>query len=69
GDVKTVRGLQKILLKSWSAKVLAVRRVTQDNQGKKTAGVDGVNSLSPKARMSLAGQLKLDSKAKPARRV
>jgi RNA-directed DNA polymerase len=36
GDVKTVRGLQKILLKSWSAKVLAVRRVTQDNQGKKT---------------------------------
>jgi RNA-directed DNA polymerase len=33
GDVKTVRGLQKLLLKSWSAKVLAVRRVTQDNQG------------------------------------
>lgn len=69
GDVKTVRGLQKILLKSWSAKVLAVRRVTQDNQGKKTTGVDGVKSLSPKARMSLAGQLKLDSKARPARRV
>lgn len=69
GDVKTVCGLQKILLKSWSARALAVRRVTQDNQGKKTAGVDGVKSLSPKARLSLAGQLKLGSKAKPARRV
>ncbi len=69
GDVRTVRGLQKLLLKSWSARLLAVRRVTQDNQGKKTAGVDGVKSLSHKARMSLAGQLKLGSKAKPARRV
>ena len=69
GDVRTVRGLQKLLLKSWSARLLAVRRVTQDNQGKRTAGVDGVKSLTPKARMSLAGQLKLGSKAKPARRV
>lgn len=69
GDVKTVRGLQKLLLKSWSAKRLAVRRVTQDNQGKKTAGVDGVKSLSSEARMSLAGQLKLGSKSKPARRI
>ncbi|PPT08939.1 Retron-type RNA-directed DNA polymerase [Geitlerinema sp. FC II] len=69
GDVRTVHGLQKLLLKSWSARLLAVRRVTQDNQGKKTAGVDGVKSLSPKARMSLAGQLKLGSKSKPARRV
>lgn len=46
GDVKTVHRLQKLLMKSWSAKHLAVRRVTQDNQGKKTAGVDGVKSLS-----------------------
>jgi|GEM_PF-2669977 RNA-directed DNA polymerase len=49
GDVKAVRRLQKTLLHSWSAKLLAVRRVTQDNQGKKTAGVDGVKSHSPKA--------------------
>ncbi|NMG60801.1 group II intron reverse transcriptase/maturase [Geitlerinema sp. P-1104] len=69
GDQKTVRGLQKLLLKSWSARMLAARRVTQDNQGKKTAGVDGVKSLSPKARIHLVGQLKLNSKAKPARRV
>jgi RNA-directed DNA polymerase len=42
GDVKTVHKLQKLLLKSWSAKCLAVRKVTQDNQGKQTAGVDVV---------------------------
>ena len=34
GDVKAVRRLQKTLMKSWSGKMLAVRRVTQDNQGK-----------------------------------
>jgi len=48
GDVKTVRRLQKTLMRSWMAKCLAVRRVTQDNQGKKTAGVDGVKALRPK---------------------
>ena len=51
GDVKIVRKLQKTLMRSWSAKALAVRKVTQDNQGKKTAGVDGVKSLIPKARL------------------
>jgi len=69
GNVKTVRRLQKLLIKSWSAKALAVRRVTQDNQGKKTAGVDGVKSLSPVARMKLVNNLKLGTKVKPTRRV
>ena len=69
GDDKTVRKLQKIVLSSWSAKCLAVRKVTQDNQGKKTAGVDGVKSLSPKQRLELVNKLKLSSKAKPARRI
>jgi RNA-directed DNA polymerase len=46
-----------------------VRRVTQDNQGKKTAGVDGVKSLSPAARLKLIGKLRLGTKVKPTRRV
>lgn len=50
GDVKRCRKLQKTLMRSWSNKVLAVRRVTTENQGKKTAGVDGIKSLSPEAR-------------------
>ena len=69
GDVKQCRKLQKTLMRSWSNRVLAVRRVTQDNQGKKTAGVDGIKSLPPKARLELAGQLKLTGKSKPTRRV
>jgi len=69
GDVRTVHRLQKTLINSWSAKCLAVRRVTQDNQGKKTAGVDGIKSLSPEARLNLVNELKLGSKSKPTRRV
>jgi RNA-directed DNA polymerase len=65
GDVKAVRRLQKTLMKSWSARCLAVRRVTQDNTGKKTAGVDGIKSLSPEARQKLVNNLKLGSKVSP----
>ncbi|MFN6513385.1 MAG: reverse transcriptase N-terminal domain-containing protein [Nostoc sp. CreGUA01] len=69
GDIKRCRKLQKTLMRSWSNRVLAVRRVTVENQGKKTAGVDGVKSLSPKARLELTGQLKLTGKSNPTRRV
>ena len=69
GDVKAFRRLQKTLMNSWGAKCLSVRRVTQDNQGKKTAGVDGVKSLSPEARLELVAKLKPSSKVKPTRRV
>ena len=69
GDVKAIRKLQKTLMRSWSAKCLSVRRVTQDNHGKRTAGVDGVKSLSPEARLALVNHLKLSAKAKPTRRV
>jgi RNA-directed DNA polymerase len=68
GDVKAVRKLQKTLIRSWSAKCIAVRKVTQDNQGKNTAGVDGVKSLTPKQRINLVSKLKLTGKSKPTRR-
>ena len=69
GDVKAIRRLQKTLMKSWSARCLAVRRVTQDNSGKKTAGVDGLKSLTPKQRLALVAKLKLSPKVAPTRRV
>ena len=69
GDVKTVRKLQRLLLKSWAAKCLAVRRVTQDNQGRRTAGIDGVKSLTPPERLRLVDTLSLNAKATPLRRI
>ena len=69
GESKTVRSLQRLLMKSRSAKLLAVRRVTQDNRGKATAGVDGVKSLPPAERLDLANTLALPSPAPPVRRV
>ena len=46
-EIERVRKLQKLLIRSYSAKLLAVRQVTQDNSGKKTPGVDGVADLAP----------------------
>ena len=69
GDWKRMQRLQKLLLKSKSAKLLAVRRVTQINKGKKTAGVDGVKSLSSTQRLKLANELNLSEKSKPVRRI
>ena len=41
GDLRKVRNLQKLMLRSRSAAVVSVRRVTEVNAGRKTAGVDG----------------------------
>lgn len=64
---RKVQKLQKLLSKSRAARLIAVRRVTQDNQGKKTAGVDGVKILQPQARFILVKQIhpKKDKNRKP----
>ena len=69
GDVTRVHRLQKLLLKSRAAKLLAVRRVTQDNQGKNTAGIDGIKSLKPDQRLTLVDQLGQLPIGSPTRRV
>ena len=69
GDVRRVHRLQRLLLKSRAAKLLAVRRVTQDNRGKHTAGVDGIKSLTPKQRLAVAQHLDGLPTGKPARRI
>jgi RNA-directed DNA polymerase len=70
GEVSKMRKYQKLLTKSYYARLLAVRRVTQDNQGKKRAGVDGIRNLKPKQRFNLVKMLeKTKKKAKPTRRV
>jgi RNA-directed DNA polymerase len=42
GDLKNVRNLQKLLLRSRANALVSVRRVTEINAGRRTAGVDGV---------------------------
>jgi retron-type reverse transcriptase len=58
GDKRKARLLQKLILKSQSAKLLAIRQVTQLNAGKKTAGIDGKASLTVEERFTLLGVLK-----------
>ena len=69
GQRRKVKSLQRLLLRSTSAKLLAVRRVTQDNQGKKTPGVDGVASLEPGERCLLVQHLNLGQPVQPVRRI
>ena len=70
GDFKCIRNLQRLLLRSFSARCIAVRRVTQDNRGKRTAGVDGIANLSPPQRMRYTELLRHhDYQILPIRRV
>ncbi|NEQ78499.1 MAG: group II intron reverse transcriptase/maturase [Okeania sp. SIO2C9] len=70
GEFRKMHRYQKLLLKSYYARLLAVRRVTQDNQGKKTAGIDGIKNLSPMQRFNLVNLLaSRHPKASPTRRV
>ncbi len=68
---KTVRNLQRLLMKSLSNIHLAVRRCTQQNQGKKTPGIDGLVVLNPKGRGLLVDILKkfIPWKPLPTKRV
>ena len=56
-DLKKVRTLQRIMLRSYENRVLAVRRVTQVNKGKNTPGVDKVLVKTPEARGKLVDWL------------
>ncbi|NEQ84677.1 MAG: RNA-dependent DNA polymerase [Moorea sp. SIO2I5] len=57
GDLRKARSLQKLIMKSRSAQLLAVRQVTQLNQGKRTAGIDGKESLKYQERIELVEAL------------
>jgi RNA-directed DNA polymerase len=57
GDKRKARSLQKLILKSQAARLLAIRQVTQLNAGKKTAGIDGKASLSFGERLTLADEI------------
>ena len=68
GNRAKVHAIQRRIIASLDAKLIAVKRVTTENQGRNTPGVDGVKAISHEKKIKLAYQLKLDGKAKPIRR-
>lgn len=68
---KKVRSLQKLMLRSFSNIVMSVRKVSQQNKGKDTAGIDKVVLKSSEARSQMVEELRTYTtwKSKPARRV
>ena len=72
GDLPRVRRLQKLMLRSRANTLLSVRRVTERNAGRLTAGVDGEVVLTPEAKMQLVDRVQQNNepfKALPVRRV
>src|SRR6266542_3225742 len=72
GDLAKVRNLQKLMLRSRANMLASVRRVTEQNAGRKTAGIDGKTVLSPQSKAELADWMQHRSapwRPKPVKRV
>ena len=71
-DHKRVRNLQKLMLRSRANALLSVRRVTELNAGRKTAGVDGRIVLADWEKADMTAWLQHDTHAwrpRPVKRV
>jgi len=64
-DVKALKFLQQKLTTSLDASLLAVRRVTLLNKGRKTPGIDSKSNLTAQERLELARTLTITSNASP----
>lgn len=71
GDLRKVRSLQKLMLRSYSNQLVSVRRVSQQNAGAETPGVDHVLVKTPEARAWLVDEQRTSRKVRalPVRRV
>jgi RNA-directed DNA polymerase len=68
GNFRKLRSLQKLMLRSYANLLLSVRRITQTNQGKATAGIDKEIVNTPQARVILVKNWD-GGNLKPTRRV
>lgn len=69
GDYRKIRNLQRLLVKSLSARLKAVRQCAQENKGKNTPGIDGELWTTPKLKLDGAFLLRKRSKTKPLLRI
>lgn len=68
GNFRKLRNLQKLMLRSYANLLLSVRRITQTNQGRATAGIDKEIVNTPQARVILVKNWD-GGNLKPTRRV
>ncbi|WP_308375286.1 reverse transcriptase N-terminal domain-containing protein [Streptomyces sp. MUM 136J] len=71
-DLKRLRNLQRLMLRSRANALLSVRRVAQDNQGRATAGIDGRTALLASQKAELADwvqQNRMHWRPRPVKRV
>jgi RNA-directed DNA polymerase len=61
GNKRKAMSLQRLILKSQAARLLAIRQVSQLNAGKKTAGIDGKIALSFEQRFELSEKLRTEN--------
>jgi len=69
GEQRKVRDLQRLLNRSLSARLKAVRIVAQENSGKKTPGIDGTLWTTPERKLQAALELRKKSPTKALRRL
>jgi RNA-directed DNA polymerase len=72
GDFKKVRNLQRLMLRSRANALISVRRVTEVNAGRKTAGVDGRIVVDDRDKAEMAAWLQHGAAAwtpRPVKRV
>lgn len=68
GNFRKLRNLQKLMQRSYANLLLSIRRITQTNQGKATAGIDKEIVNTPEQRVILVNNWK-GGNLKPTRRV
>lgn len=68
-DQRQIRNLQRLLIKSLSARLQAVRQVAQENEDRETPGIDGDLWITSKSKLKAALSLRKKTKTKPLCRI
>lgn len=68
-DNKKLKQIMRLMLHSYSCRVVAIEQVTRINDGRETSGVDGVTISSDKERVKAANRSYLRVEKKPVKRV
>nr|YP_009730060.1 group II intron reverse transcriptase/maturase [Leucocryptos marina]BBQ05390.1 group II intron reverse transcriptase/maturase [Leucocryptos marina] len=68
-NLRMIKKLQRILINSYDARLLAVRKVCQENKGRRSAGIDGIKNVNLDFRFLLTHFLRPYGDSSAIRRV